>query len=87
MSLALTFHILAAIIRIGGMFFAHVVLRPSVGTLDLPPRPELHEVRGKLRTDQDRYPRGWLMTTIALDVEVHLGVHWLLKVPFSNLDH
>ena len=38
MSLALTFHILAAIIWIGGMFFAHVVLRPSVGALDLPTR-------------------------------------------------
>ena len=38
MSLALTFHILAAVIWIGGMFFAHVVLRPSAGTLDLPIR-------------------------------------------------
>jgi uncharacterized membrane protein len=38
MSVALTFHILAAIIWIGGMFFAHVVLRPSAGALDLPTR-------------------------------------------------
>jgi uncharacterized membrane protein len=38
MSLALLFHILAAIIWIGGMFFAHVVLRPSAGALDLPTR-------------------------------------------------
>jgi len=38
MSLALTSHILAAIIWIGGMFFAHVVLRPSAGTLDVPTR-------------------------------------------------
>jgi len=38
MSLALIFHILAAIIWIGGMFFAHVVLRPSAGALDLPTR-------------------------------------------------
>ena len=38
MSLALTFHILAAVIWIGGMFFAHVVLRPSAGALDLPTR-------------------------------------------------
>jgi uncharacterized membrane protein len=38
MGLALTFHILAAIIWIGGMFFAHVVLRPSAGALDLPLR-------------------------------------------------
>ncbi len=34
MSLALILHILAAIIWIGGMFFAHVVLRPSTGALD-----------------------------------------------------
>jgi uncharacterized membrane protein len=38
MSLALTFHILAAIIWVGGMFFAHVILRPSAGALDLPTR-------------------------------------------------
>jgi uncharacterized membrane protein len=38
MSLALTFHILAAVIWVGGMFFAHVVLRPSAGALDLPTR-------------------------------------------------
>ena len=38
MSVALTLHILGAIIWIGGMFFAHVVLRPSAGALDLPTR-------------------------------------------------
>ncbi len=38
MSFALSFHILAAIIWIGGMFFAHVVLRPSAGVLELPAR-------------------------------------------------
>jgi len=38
MSLALTFHILAAVIWIGGMFFAHVILRPSAGALELPTR-------------------------------------------------
>ena len=43
MSLALTFHILAATIWIGGMFFAHVVLRPSAGPLDLPTRLALWE--------------------------------------------
>jgi uncharacterized membrane protein len=43
MSLALTFHILAAVIWIGGMFFAHVVLRPSAGALDLPTRLALWE--------------------------------------------
>jgi uncharacterized membrane protein len=43
MSLALTFHILAAIIWVGGMFFAHMVLRPSAGALDPPTRLALWE--------------------------------------------
>jgi len=38
MTVALLLHILAAIIWIGGMFFAHVILRPSAGTLDPPTR-------------------------------------------------
>jgi uncharacterized membrane protein len=43
MSIALILHILAAIIWIGGMFFAHVILRPSAGALDLPTRLALWE--------------------------------------------
>jgi uncharacterized membrane protein len=43
MTLALTLHILAAIIWVGGMFFAHVVLRPSAVALDLPTRLALWE--------------------------------------------
>ncbi|HTC54630.1 MAG TPA: CopD family protein [Steroidobacteraceae bacterium] len=43
MSLALTLHILAAIIWIGGMFFAHVALRPSAGALEVPMRLALWE--------------------------------------------
>jgi uncharacterized membrane protein len=43
MALALTLHILAAIIWVGGMFFAHVVLRPSAGALELPTRLALWE--------------------------------------------
>ena len=38
MSLGLAFHILAAVIWVGGMFFAHMVLRPSAGPLDAPTR-------------------------------------------------
>ena len=34
MVLGLAFHILAAVIWVGGMFFAHMVLRPSAGKLD-----------------------------------------------------
>ncbi len=37
-SLALTLHILAAIIWVGGMFFAHMALRPAVNQLLEPPQ-------------------------------------------------
>jgi len=38
MALALLFHILAAVIWVGGMFFAHVMLRPAAAALDAPVR-------------------------------------------------
>ena len=38
MAIALLFHILAAVIWVGGMFFAHVILRPAAGALDPPVR-------------------------------------------------
>jgi uncharacterized membrane protein len=34
MIVGLAFHILAAVVWVGGMFFAYVVLRPSAGPLD-----------------------------------------------------
>jgi uncharacterized membrane protein len=34
MMVGLAFHILAAVIWVGGMFFAYVILRPSVGPLE-----------------------------------------------------
>jgi uncharacterized membrane protein len=43
MSLGLAFHILAAVIWVGGMFFAHMVLRPSAGALDVQTRLALWE--------------------------------------------
>jgi uncharacterized membrane protein len=38
MAIALMFHILAAVIWVGGMFFAHVLLRPAAAALDPPVR-------------------------------------------------
>ncbi len=38
MALALTLHILAVIIWVGGMFFAHMALRPAVNALLEPPQ-------------------------------------------------
>ena len=34
-------HVLAAIVWVGGMFFAYMVLRPSLGILEPPQRPRL----------------------------------------------
>ncbi|RLJ18113.1 hypothetical protein DJ031_12545 [bacterium endosymbiont of Escarpia laminata] len=38
MSLAMTLHLLAAIVWVGGMFFAHMALRPAVAQLLEPPQ-------------------------------------------------
>jgi uncharacterized membrane protein len=35
---AVAVHVLSAVIWVGGMFFAYVVLRPSMGALDAPPQ-------------------------------------------------
>ena len=41
MLIGLAFHILGAVIWVGGMFFAYVVLRPSTGPLEPPVRLSL----------------------------------------------
>ena len=38
MSVAITLHLLAALIWVGGMFFAHMALRPAVNTMLEPPQ-------------------------------------------------
>jgi uncharacterized membrane protein len=40
-TVALILHILAAVVWVGGMFFAHQVLRPAAGALDPGPRLQL----------------------------------------------
>lgn len=39
--LLITLHLLAAVVWVGGMFYALLALRPSLGTLDLEPRLRL----------------------------------------------
>ena len=46
MTIGFAFHVLAAIVWVGGMFFAYVVLRPAAGALD--PLPRLALWRGVL---------------------------------------
>ena len=38
MAIALTLHLLAAVVWVGGMFFAYLCLRPAAGALDAPER-------------------------------------------------
>jgi uncharacterized membrane protein len=38
MTIGLVVHVLSAIVWVGGMFFAYVVLRPAAGEIDLPAR-------------------------------------------------
>lgn len=59
MSLVLALHALAAVIWVGGMFFAYVVLRPSVAELTAPDRLRLwRRVLGRFFT--------WVLGCIAV---------------------
>ena len=61
MSLSLAIHTLAAVLWLGGMFFAHLVLRPSTGPLDPATRLALWErVLGRF------YVWGWLSVVALL---------------------
>lgn len=61
MSLSLAIHTLAAVLWVGGMFFAHLVLRPSTGLLDPATRLALWErVLGRF------YVWGWLSVVALL---------------------
>lgn len=59
MSLAIALHVLAAVLWVGGMFFAHQVLRPAVGPLEPSVRLPLW---GRV------FPRffAWVWTSIAV---------------------
>lgn len=57
MAILIALHVLAAVLWVGGMFFAYVVLRPSAGALDSETRLALwHRVFGKF------FP--WVWTSI-----------------------
>lgn len=59
MALLVALHILAAVVWVGGMFFAYMVLRPSAGPLEAPVRLKLwHRVFSRF------FP--WVWASIAL---------------------
>jgi uncharacterized membrane protein len=61
MILALALHILAAVVWVGGMFFAHQVLRPSAAPLDPAMRLPLWE-----RVFSRFFPRVWASILVLL---------------------
>jgi uncharacterized membrane protein len=61
MAIALVFHILAAVIWVGGMFFAHVLLRPAAGPLEPAVRlPLFRRVLGRF------FPWVWVCIAVLL---------------------
>jgi uncharacterized membrane protein len=74
MSIALSLHLLAAIVWVGGMFFAHMVLRPVV-TAQLEPPLRLALMKGVF----DRFfPWVWIAVTLLL-----LTGYWVFLGPMQ----
>jgi uncharacterized membrane protein len=75
MSLALTLHILAAIIWVGGMFFAHMALRPAVNELLEPPQ----RLPLMLKVLDGFFPWVWASVILIL-----ISGYWALSVGFVS---
>ncbi|MCY3769816.1 MAG: CopD family protein [Gammaproteobacteria bacterium] len=60
-SVALTLHLLAAVIWVGGMFFSYVLLRPVLGTMDEQQRLVLW-----MKTFKKFFPWVWLSIAVLL---------------------
>jgi len=67
MAFGIAIHALAAVIWVGGMFFAYMVLRPSAGLLEAPVRLRLWE-----RVFSRFFP--WVWTSVATLLASGLGV-------------
>ena len=99
MSVAIALHVLGAIVWIGGMFFALVVLRPAAVNLDLPDRVQLWG-----RVFAGFFPWVWVAITVfvisgywmvfrgsggfaGLPLHVHLmqGIGWLMILVYLHL--
>jgi uncharacterized membrane protein len=81
MVVALAFHILAAVIWVGGMFFAYMVLRPSAGPLDPAMRLALwHRVFGRFfpmvwASIVALLASGYAMVFLGFGGFAHVGLH------------
>jgi uncharacterized membrane protein len=77
MTTAVLLHILAAIIWIGGMFFAVVVLRPAAGPLEPPDRLALWR-----RVFARFFPWVWLAVVVLL-----ASGYWMIFAGFEGFAH
>jgi uncharacterized membrane protein len=76
-SLALTFHMLGAVVWVGGMFAAYVCLRPATAKLEPPPRLRLwRDFFGKF------FPWVWACVLLLL-----LSGYWMLLTSFGGFAH
>jgi uncharacterized membrane protein len=74
----LVLHVLAAVVWVGGMFFAHQVLRPSVGALEAAPRLELWtRVLGRF------FP--WVFVAIAILLATGFGMIFSIFGGFARM--
>ena len=99
--LALTLHILGAVVWVGGMFAIYMCLRPALGTLEPPQRLRLMRV-----TFQKFFPWVWAaillllasgywmvfmtfggMAGVGLHVHLMQGIGWLMIILFAWLFH
>jgi uncharacterized membrane protein len=76
-ALLIAIHILAAVVWVGGMFFAYLVLRPAAGALESGARLQLwHRVFGRF------FP--WVWTSIILLLASGLGMIFLYFGGFAS---
>ncbi|MBL3600338.1 MAG: hypothetical protein JMN25_10780 [gamma proteobacterium endosymbiont of Lamellibrachia anaximandri] len=75
MSLAMTLHLIAAIVWVGGMFFAHMALRPAVAQLLEPPQ----RLPLMLKVFDGFFPWVWLSVVLIL-----VTGSWLLFSVFDG---
>src|SRR5450759_3173801 len=76
-TLALTFHVLGAVVWVGGMFAAYVCLRPAAGPLEGPQRLRLwRNFFAKF------FPWVWVSVLLLL-----ASGYWMLVTSFGGVSH
>ena len=76
-ALALAFHILGAVIWVGGMFAAYVCLRPASGALEAPQR---------LRLWRNFFQKFFLWVWVSMLLLIASG-YWMLLTTFGGFAH